>query len=82
MIVIASNWGGPRDPAWVANVLADQSPQIQAGRRKTKVSARLATALERPRIWSVVTGQYPGYNAYAERLQNVREIPLIILTPV
>jgi deazaflavin-dependent oxidoreductase (nitroreductase family) len=82
MIVIASNWGGRGNPAWVANVLTDPTPRVQAGNRKMKVTARTATPEDRPRIWALVTAHYPGYNAYAERLQNVREIPLIILTPV
>ncbi len=82
MIVIASNWGGPQNPAWVANVLADPSPRVQARSRKMKVTARAASPEERARVWQVVTTQYGGYESYAKRLEGVREIPLIILTPV
>jgi deazaflavin-dependent oxidoreductase (nitroreductase family) len=82
MIVIGSNWGGEHAPAWVANVLADAKPRVQAGRRKTRVAAHLAQGDERARAWGLVTAQYPGYIEYAKRLEGVREIPLVVLRPV
>jgi len=81
MIVIASNWGGPKNPGWYRDVLANPDTRVQAGARNLRARARAATAEERPRIWSLVTKQYPGYVDYARRLDGVREIPLVILTP-
>jgi deazaflavin-dependent oxidoreductase (nitroreductase family) len=82
MIVIGSNWGGQHDPAWVANVLSDTKPRVQAYSQKLRVAAHLAQGDQRSRAWQLVTAQYPGYKAYATRLDGVREIPLVILTPV
>jgi deazaflavin-dependent oxidoreductase (nitroreductase family) len=82
MIVIGSNWGGERNPDWYWNVLANPEAVTQTGRRKVRVIARAAPPEERPRVWSLVTAQYPGYEAYARRLQGIRGIPLVILTPV
>ena len=82
MIVIGSNWGGERNQDWYWNVLANPAATAQAGRRKRRVVAHVATEDEWPRVWSLVTAQYRGYEAYASRLEGVREIPLVILTPV
>lgn len=82
MIVIGSNWGGQRNPDWYWNVLADSQARVQAGPRKRRVTAHVATAEERPRVWSLVTAQYPAYEDYAARTEGIREIPLVILTPV
>jgi len=81
IIVIGSNWGGRRNPDWYWNVLADPHARVQAGPRKLRVEARIVGADERPRVWSLVTAQYPGYEAYAQRLGGIREIPLVVLTP-
>lgn len=82
MIVIGSNWGGARGPDWVANVLGDPNVRVQAGNDRLRATAHVATGDERLRAWSLVTAQYPGYESYAERLRGVREVPLVILTPV
>ena len=81
MIVIGSNWAGPKSPGWYWNLLADPHARAQAGRRKTKVTAHVVTAEERPRIWSLVTEQYLPYKDYMARTESIREIPLVVLTP-
>ena len=81
MIVIGSNWGGTRDPLWVSNVIENPDVRVQVGSKKRRVTAHVATPDERPRLWSLVTAQYPGYETYAQRLGGVREIPLVVLTP-
>ena len=80
-VVIGSNWGGPRQPLWVDNLVANPEARVHVGPKKRQVTAHIATGGERPRLWSLVTAQYPGYEVYAERLGGVREIPLVVLTP-
>jgi deazaflavin-dependent oxidoreductase (nitroreductase family) len=80
-VVIGSNWGGDRDPLWVRNVAASPEARVQVGPKKLRVTAHIATPDERPRLWSLVTAAYPGYDTYAHRLASVREIPLVVLTP-
>ena len=80
IVVIGSNWGGLRDPLWVRNVAENPEVRVQVGPKKRRVTAHVATPDERPRLWSLVTAQYPGYEAYARRLGGVREIPLVVLT--
>lgn len=80
-VVIGSNWGGDRDPLWVRNVAANPDVRVQIGSRRRRVTTHIATLDERPRLWSLVTTAYPGYETYAHRLASVREIPLVVLTP-
>jgi hypothetical protein len=44
------------------------------------ISARTATADERPRLWALMTENYPGYNGYQEATD--REIPIVVLEPI
>lgn len=81
MIVIGSNWGGRRNPDWYWNVRADPHARVQAGRRKTKVTAHIVTPEERPRVWSLVVAQYDRYENYKARTKGIREIPLVVLRP-
>jgi hypothetical protein len=48
---------------------------------RRKVTAQVASSLERERLWSLVTRHYPGYEMYARRICDAREIPLVVLTP-
>jgi deazaflavin-dependent oxidoreductase (nitroreductase family) len=81
MVVIGSNWGGNKHPQWVRNLAANPAARVQVGARKRRVTSRMATGEERARLWTLVTGQYPGYKAYARRIGSAREIPLVVLTP-
>jgi deazaflavin-dependent oxidoreductase (nitroreductase family) len=81
IVVIGSNWGGPAHPMWVRNLLANPEARVQIGPRKRRVTASVASGAERERLWSLVTAAYPGYNAYATRLADKREIALVVLTP-
>jgi deazaflavin-dependent oxidoreductase (nitroreductase family) len=80
-IVIGSNWGGTKNPLWVANVVSNPSVRVQVGRRRMKATARVAPGEERARLWTRVTS-YDRYESYAKRLGETREIPLVVLTPV
>ncbi len=80
MVVIGSNWGGRRHALWYRNLLANPEARAQIGPKKRRVTAHVASGPERDRLWSLVTRQYPGYEAYARRLGSAREIPLVVLT--
>ncbi len=65
-LVIASNAGEPRHPAWLLNLMANDRAAIQRGRSHTKVSARLATGGERARLVRLATGRCEQENRHAE----------------
>src|SRR5215471_14761276 len=49
--VIASKGGAPRHPAWFHNLMARPDAEIQVGRERMPVHARVAEGKERSRIW-------------------------------
>jgi deazaflavin-dependent oxidoreductase (nitroreductase family) len=80
LAVIASKGGQPENPNWYTNLMANPSAEVQVGRRRSRVRARLADETERARIWHRMASTYPGYDAYQRR--TARRIPVVVLEPV
>jgi deazaflavin-dependent oxidoreductase (nitroreductase family) len=80
LILVASKGGSPKHPAWYVNLQAHPEAVAQVGSRDLWVTARTATAAERPRLWKLMTREYRGYDGYQQRTD--REIPIVILEPV
>ena len=78
-LVVGSNWGGPKPPAWVANLRAAQDPTITFRGRTVAVDARELVGPERDEIWPVLLATWPNYQKYAERTDRV--LPVFRLTP-
>jgi deazaflavin-dependent oxidoreductase (nitroreductase family) len=78
-LVIGSNWGGPRHPAWALNLLADPAAAILRKGRRLPVRARLLAGAERERAWQLALREWPAYRVYAERAG--REIHMFRLCP-
>ena len=78
-LVIASNAGDDRPPAWWLNVQAKPDVEIQVGRRRLAVRARTAEADERPELWRKAVDAYPDYAEYEKRTE--RPIPVVVLEP-
>jgi deazaflavin-dependent oxidoreductase (nitroreductase family) len=78
-IVIGSNAGDDREPAWVGNLRAEPRATLRVGRVARAVRAREAEGDERDRLWALVTSAYPGYEVY--RAGTKRTIPVIVLEP-
>lgn len=79
-LVIASNAGDDRPPAWWLNLREAGRAEIQVGREHHSVRAREADAAERPALWQKACAQYPDYQAYERRTD--RPIPVVVLEPV
>ena len=78
-VVIASNAGEPRHPAWWLNLQANPKASIQRGREATRVVAREAEEEERARLWEGIVQRESGYAVYAQRTS--RRIPVVVLEP-
>ena len=76
-IVVASNNGGDRHPAWWLNLEAYPDAEITVGRGTWSVSARKASQSEKNRIWPRLVEYNPQYAGY--QTKTSREIPVIIL---
>ena len=79
-ILIASNAGKVRMPAWAHNLRADGAVTVEHRGSTAPFRAHEATGEEFERLWPVVTAAYPGYQVYRDRTD--RAIPLFVLEPV
>jgi len=77
LVIVASNGGEDRPPAWWLNLREHPEATITIGTRSHSVTARAATDEEHERLWPTITTAYPGYAAYAQR--TTRPIPVVVL---
>ncbi len=79
LIVIASNWGQTKHPAWYHNLVAHPQVTVTRDGRTQPYLARETTDADRDACWQAALQTYPGYAAYKQRTE--RQIPVIVLTP-
>jgi deazaflavin-dependent oxidoreductase (nitroreductase family) len=81
LVVVASNGGSNKPPAWLLNVQKNPDVGVQIGRERTRMRARIADAKERERLWPLVNrNNADRYDAYQAKTQ--RQIPLVVLSPL
>ena len=78
-LIVASMGGAPKHPAWYLNLQANPAAEIQVKGARIPVTARTATAEEKPRLWQRVTEVWPNYDVYQARTE--RDIPVVVLSP-
>lgn len=81
MVIIASNYGQRRNPAWYHNLRAHPRATISFDGATREVVARELEGEERDRHYARGIEIYPGWTQYRERASH-RRIPVIELTPV
>lgn len=79
LVVIGSNAGHSRAPAWSLNLKANPEVEVEVGRRKLPVRARIATGEERTDLWRRHNEQYAGFDEYEARTD--RDIAVFVLEP-
>jgi F420H(2)-dependent quinone reductase len=80
LVVVGSQGGSTRDPAWCHNLRANPVATIRRGRKATveePVRAHEAVGDERVRLWDLVTEVSPFYIGFQRRTKRV--IPLFVL---
>jgi F420H(2)-dependent quinone reductase len=80
LVVINTNAGSEKIPAWSLNLAANPEAEVEVGRRRLKVRARVAEGEERADLWRKHNVQYAGFDDYDARLE--REPKVIVLEPV
>jgi deazaflavin-dependent oxidoreductase (nitroreductase family) len=78
LVVVASNGGEDRPPAWWLNLRDDPRATVTIGTRAAQVTARAATDEEYAELWPTITSTHAGYAAYARR--TTRTIPVMLLS--
>jgi deazaflavin-dependent oxidoreductase (nitroreductase family) len=74
MIVIDTNAGNERLPAWSHNLKAKPEAEVQIGRRKVPVTARVAIGAEREELWRACNAQYGGFDEYIEWMKRTPSV--------
>jgi len=79
VVVIGSNAGNTRAPAWSHNLKANPDCEVQIRGERRDVRARLAEGDERTELWRKMNEQYAGFEDYDERTS--RDIGVFVLEP-
>ncbi len=79
LVVVASQGGAPQHPGWYFNLVANPTAEVQIGRRRFPVTARIVSAEEKAALWPRLVAIYPPYEAYQQRA--TRDIPVLRLSP-
>jgi F420H(2)-dependent quinone reductase len=79
VILINTNAGNAKIPGWSLNLKANPEAEIEVGRRKRPVRARIAQGEERAELWRKSNVQYAGFDDYEQKLS--REISVFVLEP-
>jgi len=78
-VVVASNSGMDRAPAWWRNLEEHAEAEVNAAGERVRVRARMASDEESERLWPRFIEQFSGFDDY--RRYTAREIPLVMLEP-
>lgn len=79
-VVVASRGGDDTHPAWFLNLRDDPRVEVSVrGGPRQPMTAHVATAQERARMWPLIASRHTNYAGYQER--TTREIPLVLLLP-
>lgn len=78
LVVVGSNGGSLRHPAWLHNVRATPGVEVTVGRTTRQVRARVADPAEKARLWPLLNRLYP-YDDYQRH--TTREIAVVLLEP-
>lgn len=79
MVVINTNAGSAKIPAWSLNLDANPEAEVELGRMRIPVRARVAGGEERAELWRKHNEQYAGFDDYDDKLE--REPKVIVLEP-
>ena len=78
-LVVASNAGDDRSPAWWLNLQARPEAAVRIRGKRKAVKARAASSEEAETLWPILDAAYRYYPEY--RARSKREIPIVILEP-
>ncbi len=81
-VVVGSNAGDAKPPAWWRNLQARPEARVQVGSRECVVRARLTTGAERARLWAALLANYRDYARYERKTRGSRELPVVVLEPL
>lgn len=79
-VVVGSNGGRPQPPAWLLNLAANPTAEVQVGKLRHRVQAEILHGAARGDLWTRLGRFYADW-AHYQTLTD-RSIPVVVLTPV
>lgn len=79
LLVVGSNFGQDRHPAWSANLIKTPEARVGFGGREFEVTAVLLTGGERAAVWPGLIEQWPLYDRYTAK--SGRQLRVFRLIP-
>jgi deazaflavin-dependent oxidoreductase (nitroreductase family) len=79
-LIVASNGGADKPPAWFTNLKADPEVEVQVWGDRFTARARDATPQEKAEMWPIMTAEWPAYDDYQKKTE--RPIPIVVLERV
>ena len=76
VVIVGSKGGMSHHPAWYLNLRADPRCEVEIGRTRVPMRARVAAPDERRALWPRLVAMYPDYADYQAR--TTREIPVVV----
>ena len=77
IVVIASFAGGPKNPPWYHNLVANPVATVELGSERFRVRAAVTAGEERQRLFNRQAEQMPIFAEYQKKTS--RQIPVIVL---
>jgi deazaflavin-dependent oxidoreductase (nitroreductase family) len=74
MVLIDTNGGNEKLPGWSHNLRAKPLAEVEVGRRKRAVTARVAEGAERAELWNACVDQYAGFDDYVKWLKRTPSV--------
>lgn len=79
-VIIASNGGADKHPAWFLNLKSNPDVNLEIKGKKIAAKAAEADVKTRKELWAKLTSLSPHYAPYATKTK--REIPMVLLKPI
>jgi deazaflavin-dependent oxidoreductase (nitroreductase family) len=77
LLVIASNMGAPKHPAWYHNLVSNPRVRVEMEGDEFDAEASTVTGPERSKTWDWLVGNHPFFAEH--QAKTSREIPLVQL---
>jgi F420H(2)-dependent quinone reductase len=79
-VLVGSQGGAPKDPAWVGNLRADPHIELRDGTDVSAMHVReVKDPTEKARLWGLAVKAYPPYADYQKKTE--RQIPVFVAEP-
>jgi deazaflavin-dependent oxidoreductase (nitroreductase family) len=79
LMLVASNGGDHRHPAWLLNLREDPNVTVTMGGKTTPMTAHVADAAEKAVLWPRIVADHDNYAGYQRKTE--RDIPVVVLEP-